>query len=199
MMDHRVLCGIAFLLLLSCYASGQQIWQNREVRLGDLPVRTAQSTDSMAVLVAELETIFHDPAVCCGKNSALEDTVRSADPLALKEFSTKLQGRHRLSDGRLIMVTAEYLPQESINADWIITALVKKHALLMEWDSHLYVLYGAVFNEMVDENGQRDLVIQKLLLLDSRFSDARREASFDRATDDFKKVQGLLMLSVPPQ
>jgi hypothetical protein len=199
MMEHRVLCGIAFLLLLSCYASDQQIWQNREVRVGDLPVRTAQSTDSMAVLVAELETIFHDPAVCCGKNSALEDTGRSADPLALKELSTKLQGRHRLSDGRLIMVTAEYLPQESIHADWIITALLKKQALLMEWDSHLYVLYGAVFNETVDENGQRDLVIQKLLLLDSRFSDARREASFDRATDDLKKVQGLLMLSVPPQ
>ena len=199
MMDHRVLCGIAFLVLLSCYASGQQVLPNREVRVGDLPVRTAQSTDSMAVLVAELETIFHDPAVCCGKNSALEDTVRWADPLALKELSTKLQGRHILSDGRMIMVTAEYLPQESIHADWIITALVKRHALLMEWNSHLYVLYGAVFNETVDENGHRDLVIQKLLLLDSRFSDTRREVSFDRATDDFKKIQGLLMLAVPPQ
>jgi len=44
--------------------------------------------------------------------------------------------------------------------------------------------------------GQRDYIIHKLFLLDLRFSDSRREVSFNRESDDWSKVQGLLALSV---
>jgi hypothetical protein len=59
----------------------------------------------------------------------------------------------------------------------------------------LYVLYGAVFDELLYPSGNRDYVIHKLLLLDKRFSDARREASFNRESDDWTKVSGLLTLA----
>jgi hypothetical protein len=41
--------------------------------------------------------------------------------------------------------------------------------------------------------------VHKILLLDPRFSDERRTVSFDRLTDDWGKVQGLLMLTASPQ
>jgi hypothetical protein len=41
--------------------------------------------------------------------------------------------------------------------------------------------------------------IHKILLLDPRFSDDRRAISFDRLTDDWGKVQGMLLLKVEPQ
>jgi hypothetical protein len=41
-------------------------------------------------------------------------------------------------------------------------------------------------------------MIHKLLLLDTRYSGPRREVIFNRDTDDWGKVQGMLRLSVTP-
>ena len=189
--------SIALLFLVSCSAFGQEeapvIHPSQEVRVNDLPLRSAQSADSTAVLVAALETIFHDPGVCCGKNSALQDTGFSASPL--KDLGARLAGKHYLSDGRPMTVTAEYMSPDSINPSQIIGPLTHQQAILMAWNSHLYVLYGAVFDELLYPSGNRDYVIHKLLLLDTRYSDARREASFNRDTDDWAKVSGLLTLT----
>jgi hypothetical protein len=46
------------------------------------------------------------------------------------------------------------------------------------------------------DDGGSAFMIHKLLLLDTRFSGSRREASFNRDTDDWSKVQGLLRLTV---
>jgi len=178
--------------------SGYVFHPNQEVRVANLPVVSAQSTNPSAVLAAALETILHDKPVCCGKNSALEDTVFSA-LLSLDELSSKLQGRHVLNDGRSVMVNAEYVPQSSITPDLMISALMDQHALLIEWKSHLYVLYGAIFDETVYSSGQRQFAIHKLLLRDPRFSDHRRDIEFNRETDDWGKVQGLLTLDVARQ
>jgi len=40
--------------------------------------------------------------------------------------------------------------------------------------------------------------IRTLLLLDARFSDERRQVTFNRLSDDWGKVQGLLMLKAAP-
>jgi|SRR5208282_3363210 len=171
---------------------------NQDVRVAKLPVLTAQSTDPSAVLAAALETILRDKAVCCGKDSALEDTVLAASP-SLQELSAKLQGKHVLSDGRSVTVSAEYVPQSSITPDLMISALIDQHALLIKWKSHFYVLYGAIFDETVYSSGQRQLAVHKLLLLDPRFSDRRRQIEFNRDSDDWGKVEGLLTLSVARQ
>jgi len=42
-------------------------------------------------------------------------------------------------------------------------------------------------------------VIRKFLLLDTRYSDSRREVVFTRGVDDAGKVQGLLFLQSKPQ
>lgn len=194
----------AFLFLTSPIAHSQQdippahVFHPNQVvavpRLGGYVV--SSSPNAAAILSAELETILHDPELCCGKDSALEDAVQTASPLSLKDVSSKIEGRHLLNGGRSVSVTAEYLASDSIHPDDILAPLFKEHALLIKWKSQLYILDGAVFDETVDYSGQKQYVIQKLLLLDPRFPDKRMQRTFNRQSDDWKDVQGILKVSV---
>jgi hypothetical protein len=181
-------------LALCCFATAQTYSPNTEVRISDLPLITAKSKDAQDVLAASLEIILRDKDVCCGKNSALEDDVQRADPRSLKDVAAKLQGRHLLSDGRPIMVTAEYVPATSLVSGTFIGTLNDKHPLLMEWNSHLFVVYGVIYSTVFSPEGGRTDSIFKIFLVNPRFSDQRREVIFDRQTDDWGKVQGLLTL-----
>ncbi len=195
---------VAFLLLSSWFADGQQVWMHREVRVDDLPVRLAKHEDPAGVLVASLETVFHDSTICCGRDSALGDAALSADPQDLSSISSRLGGRHLLSDGRPISVTAEYVPSDRVAPNLIIAPLTAKRAILIQWNSHLYVLYGAIYEETVgygadSGSGGREYSIQKLLLIDTTYSDSRRYTTFVRQSEDWKRVQGLLTLEVSHQ
>jgi hypothetical protein len=201
----HVLSASAFLIFTSCLAHGQDVGRcptlllpNQEVRVHDLPSLTAPSKDTTAVLATALEITFHDKALCCGKDSALEDAVL-ADPRSLQELGARLQGKHFLNDGQPIVVNVEYLPHASVTPGRIIGALLGQHAPLVEWKSHVYVLYGAIFDETSCYGAPEGYSIHKLLLLDPRFSEGRREVVFDRETDDWEKVTGMLIPVVAPQ
>jgi hypothetical protein len=197
------------LLLASCLGFSQDTgggWRtyrpNEELRISVLPHLTARSRDLDDVLLTSLDIIFHDPDICCGKNSALQDRALVADPLSLKDLALRIQGRQLLSDGRPVQVNTEVVPlTPGLDISYkIIGALKDNHALLMVWDSHLYVLYGAIYDEVYfSDSNSTACMIHKLLLLDARFSDSRREAVFNRDTDDVGKVQGILMLTVVPR
>lgn len=187
----------------SCLAQDQAqdscvFFPNQEIRVTNLALPTAPSKDTTAVMATVVGAILHDQSLCCGKDSALGDTVQS-EPRSLKELGTKLQGRHLLSDGRPILVNAEYDTQTAINAGLVIGNLLEQRALLFEWKSHVYVLYGAIYGEDRCVSGARHYSIAKLLLLDPRYSDQRREVVFNRETDELSKVQGVLNLSISPQ
>ncbi len=195
------MCGVGLCLAFGVFAYGQQTYSPNEVRITDLPALTAKTTNASDVLAASVETIFRDKDVCCGKNSALGESVQAADPVSLKDISDKLGGRHLLSDGRPIMVTAEYWPATAGNSNSgnPISAIMEQRALLMEWNSHLYVVYGVIYDTIhVPKRGSGNMIL-KFLLLDTRFPDERRKVSFNRQTDDWGKVQGLLMLKAAPQ
>ena len=168
---------------------------NQEVRVTGLSSVTASSSNPSAVLAAALEIILHDRDVCCGKGSALEDTVLSAPP-SLREISDKLQGSHVLGDGRSVVVNADYTSQSAITADLMISAMLDQHAPLIAWKSHFFVLCGAVFDETRYDDGRRQYAIKKLMLRDPRFSDQRADAVFNRESDNWGDVQGLLAVSV---
>lgn len=186
-----------------CHAQGQAINQDQEIFVHNLPQLTAQSQDPSDILSASLETVFHDRDVCSGKNSALADRVLAADATSLKDIAEKLDGRHLLSNGRPIKVTAEYVAADAISGGRLIAMILNEHAALIQLNSHLYVLRGVVYRwtESGDPtNGSNTMtVVHKLLLWDTRFSDSRREVVFDRTKDDLSKMQGLLFLQSVPQ
>jgi hypothetical protein len=191
-------CVAAAYLAVCCFAYGQASNPDQEVRVPDLPSLTARSTHASDVLATSLEIVFNEKEVCCGKNSALEDSVQSSDPRSLKDIAIRLQGRHLLSDGRPIMVTAEYLTPNQVTPDHLIYMLTGKHAPLMMLNSHLYVVDGLTYVTGLS-HGTIVYFLHKFLLQDSRFSDSRREVSFDRVTEDAGKVQGVLFLQAIPQ
>jgi hypothetical protein len=190
-------CILGWCLTACCF--GQIYYPNQAGRINDLPMLTAKSESASAVLATSVEIILHERKVCCGKGSALEDSVQSADPKSLKDVANQLQGRHLLSDGRPILVNAEYLAGASVNPDQLINTLMQKQPLLMQWNSHFYVVYGVVYDQTVNQDSGIVNAIHKFLLIDPRYSDARREVVFDRLKDDWGKVQGLVILKVASQ
>jgi hypothetical protein len=200
-------CWGAVLIMMSCLAVGQETpgWQvyrpNQEVRVPQLPALMARTHEPSDVLLTSLDIVFHDRSICCGKDSALEDRTAGANPLSLKEIAAKIRGRQLLSDGRPVMITADFVPTTpTIDISWTIVGALREHQpLLIVWKSQLYVLYGAVFDEVIGDDGGRAFMIHKLLLLDTRYSGTRREVAFNRETDDWSAVQGLLRLAVAPQ
>lgn len=191
-------CWLAVFFMVGCVAQGQ-IYLNRKVRVDGLPNWTARSHAPQDVLMTSLEIVIQDKNVCCAKDSALEDSLERADPRSLKDVASKLQGRQLLSDGRPIQVTAEYFEPAAINAGVIIGTLAGKHVFLLEWNADLYVCYGVIYDQLYDDNGGLEYSIRKILLPDVRYSGSRRWAVFDRATDDWTKVQGMLRLTVAAQ
>ncbi|HEY1657734.1 MAG TPA: hypothetical protein VGG14_05270 [Candidatus Sulfotelmatobacter sp.] len=189
-----------FVLLAACYALAQYSYPEQEVHVRDLPSLTAHSAHAHDVLSASAEIVLNNKDVCCGKDSALEDSIQASDPQSLKDIAERLQGRHLLSDGLPVMITAEYLTSQAASAGHLITMISDQHAALMEWDSHLYVVEGITYVRTLDPTiNTFTYTIHKLLLQDVRYSDSHRAVTFDRLTDDVNKVQGLLFLQVAQQ
>lgn len=193
-------CFVVLLLVAGFPAYAQNYPVKEVVQVSSLRALTARSHAPSDVLRTSLDTILHDRSICCGKDSALEDSAERADPASLKDVAAKLQGRHLLSDGRPITITAVYLEPQGINSGMLIATLRDKHALLLSWNSHLYVCYGVTYVKDYNAKTGAELdTINKFLLLDTRYSDSRREVVFDRETDDWSKVQGMLWVGIAQQ
>lgn len=192
---YLAVCGLAAAQILN---------QDAEIQVHNLPSLMARTPHSSDVLLTSLDTVFHDHDICCGKDSALGDSAEAADPHSLKDVAAKLDGRHLMDDGRPIKVTARYVTPDQANSGEMITSILNQHALLMRWDSHVYVVHGLIYRWAATGGGAPDgsisegTVIHKLLLWDTRYSDSRREVVFDRTTEDLSKVQGLLFLQWAP-
>ena len=190
---------LSSILLLSSLAKAQILYQDQEVEVHDLPSLMARTHDPSDVLLTSLDTVFHDREICCGRDSALEDSAQKADPKSLRDIAAKLEGRHLLSDGRPVQIRAEYLAPEAVTAGKVVSAIVNQHALLMIWNGRLYVVHAVVYVWNADQSSAAApaaIYIHKFLLWDTRFSDSRRNVVFDRLTEDPSKVQGLLFLLV---
>lgn len=172
---------------------------NLEQHVPNLPALTARTRDRSDVLLTSLDIIFHNHEICCGRDSALEDSAQQADPRSIKDIVAKLQGRHLLGDGRPIMVSVTDMTSDGTNPAPIVDALTNRQALLLMWKSHLYVLVGALYDEAYYQDNSRTDTVNKLYLLDTRYSDTRRNVTFTRTKDDWNDVQGLLLLSISTQ
>lgn len=198
-----VYCLWLSFLSVCALAHAQLLNVDQQIEVNDLPSIVSPSPHSSDVIVTSLTTILHDPGVCCGRDSALEDSLQKADPKSLQDVAAKLNGRHLLQDGRPIVVNAEFFSPDKMNAGYLVTTMTAQRAGLMQWNSHIYVVRGLIYMWMAnitsDGGGGPYTVVHKFLLWDTRYSDSRREVVFNRDTDDLSKVQGFLFLQVKPQ
>src|SRR5208283_1560265 len=171
-------------LVVLCFAlcgfgQGQVLYQDQVIEVRELPSLMARSPHSADVLLTSLDTIFHDREICCGKDSALEDSAGAADPRSLKDVASKVQGRHLLSDGRPVMITATHLTPDAVNSGLLVTWFLNQHAALMQWNSHIYDVHGLVYmwiasGDATSGSMTQMTVFHNFLLWDTRYSDSRR-------------------------
>ena len=196
---------VALVVVVSGLAGGQDYYSsvvvhpNQQVRLNGLQLRTATGGGPTA-LVAALETVIGNPAVCCGENSAFPEMGALVDHRSLQDIAANLDGKHHTSaEGRPVYLFAHYLPASSaennhIVSDEIVGALKSGQPMLMEWNSRVLIVNGAIFDEKVYSDGRRDYVIHKLLLLDPTTVDIAPRRTFDREKDDWSQVKGFLFI-----
>jgi hypothetical protein len=170
------------------------IHYKQEIRLSDMPSLTAASEDPSAVLATALKTIVQCKNLCCPKDSAIEDVVLTG-PRTLKDLSTALQGGNFWSDHPQAIHT-QYAAQGAVDPGFILTALLDHNPTVIEWKSNFYIVYGAIFDETLHYSGRREYAVHRFLLLDPRFSGDQRQVEFNRDTDDWKTVQGLMRVTV---
>lgn len=188
------------LVLCPALAHAQVLNVDQDIEVHDLASIVSPSEHSSDVLKTSLATVIHDPDICCRNTSGLADSLERADPKSLQDVAAKLNGRHLLADGRPVMVHAAFFPVDQANAGYLVKAFTEQHALLMQWNSHIYVVHGLVY--FWNQAGSTDTgasivpVVRKFLLWDTRYSDSRRDKIFNRDTDDLNKVQGFLFIEV---
>lgn len=168
---------------------------SKQIRVTNLRLQNASTNSATDVLSAALSTIFNDPQVCCGKDSALGEVVLSADSGSIEDLARALQGRHMLGDGLPIFVNSLFLQPASAKPQQILAPLLENKPLLIEWNSCFYVVQGAVFSERDYENGSREYMLRQLLLLDTRYTDRRAQVSFRADSNSWRDVQGILILN----
>lgn len=207
-LHHRfanLILRLFYLAVFACsaLAHAQLVNVDQQLEVTGLPFAVSHSPHSSDVLATSLATIIHNSAICCGRDSALEDSLQKADPKSLQDVAAKLNGRHLLGDGRPITVNTEFFSPDRMNAGYLVTTMTGQKAGLMEWNSHIYIVHGIIY--FWQASGTPDApagpipVIHKFLLSDTRYSDSRREVVFNRDTDDLDKVQGFLFLQVKSQ
>jgi hypothetical protein len=76
---------------LSGWGHGQILNVDQEIEVGGPTSIISPSPHGSDVLATSLASIIHDAEVCCGRDSALEDSVAKADPKSLQDVAAKLK------------------------------------------------------------------------------------------------------------
>jgi hypothetical protein len=199
MLKVRVVC---FVLVAVGATFAQLSAAPKSVRVAHVRFQAATSADN--VLAASVADVVANPEVCCGRSSSRVDVVAAADLRNLVGIASKLQGRHVLGDGRPYVLSATFFSARPTlgqmpAANVILTFLQGDHAMLMLWNSHLYVVYGADYTETVyngvDSGNSVVDTVDTLQLFDPATG---AHTTFQRAKDNWDQVQGLGTLTVGP-
>ena len=164
----------------------------------DVPTYISTSADPLETLEATVATVLRDPTICCGKGSSLYARLLPMDARSLPRVAERLRGKHSFPYGSAFTIEDRYWPRESVHAEDILASLMQKRPLLMDWDGHIYALYGTVFDLNKHSSGVEERIVRSFLLLDTRYSDGRRFVRFDREKDSWQKVRGFLEFKVTP-
>jgi hypothetical protein len=168
---------------------------NQTVRIHHVELRSASNTGPGGSLSALLQAIFHDPEVCCDKDSALQHDVELLASNSLQAVNDKLKGRHVMRDGRWVTIDTQYAGEASIVSAALISNVLQGQLVLLEWDSHVYLLKSVTFDETRYTDGTSDYVIRGMMVLDPQSKTKNMEVNYNRQKDDWGNIKSLLIVT----
>jgi hypothetical protein len=175
--------------------------QSAELALGE--VALAQRTCANRTWGAALETLLAREGVdmkqdywvvrAYGGASCRSDV---GDPAVLARVIT---GDYTLDGGRKVRLEATYITGAPRAVDELLLRLHNGHPFLLFWNSQVYLVRGAVYDEYIAPTGERLFQVRELKLVDLHPQARQRETTFDREQHDPASIQALMLVSVLPR
>ena len=113
-------------------------------------------------------------------------------PIDFERLVRLVNGNYTLDDGRKVHLEANLISGAPTITDDLIAPIRRGEPTLLFWKWRAYVLAGAVYDELIYPNGQREFVIHELKLIDPYTA---KPVSFLMGTDDPNDINGFLQVT----
>jgi hypothetical protein len=183
-----------------------QVWHDprkrqgdKKLEIADLAVATASQKCENWAWAASLETVLKRQKVELGQDfwvmkadggEVCKDSIPAPEGIA-----KIISGDYTLDNGNKVTLQASAVSGAPVSLDAMIDGPMKGRPLILIWKGHPYLYRGMTFDELIAPNGQRDIEVHKLELLDPFESGDKQSVEFDRtkdAPDDPNDIGGVI-------
>jgi hypothetical protein len=109
-----------------------------------------------------------------------------------------VDGNYTLPDGRKFKLTSHYYPGAPTSTDRLLVPLALGRPYILWWKQHAYVVTGALWNEYIYPNGQKQMEMKEISLLDPYVTGEKRKTKFVAGTDSSMDISGMMEVIVTP-
>lgn len=117
---------------------------------------------------------------------------------SLEDLSRVIDGDYQLPDGRKFKLAARTIAGAPTSTDSLIVPLAMKRPYILWWKQHAYIVHGALWNEYIYPNGQKQLEMKQISLIDPFESGDKRYVKFLTDRHDSKDIGGIFEVVVTP-
>lgn len=105
--------------------------------------------------------------------------------------ASKMSGDYVLPSGKKVHIEATYRPGAPDSSDHVLVPIALGRPYLVWWKGHAYVVTGVVWDEYIYPNGQKEIVVREMQLIDPYQSGSSQSVKFTNGTDDPSEISGM--------
>lgn len=110
-------------------------------------------------------------------------------PGELEKLAKFVDGDYVLGDARRVQLQSTYFSGVPTRVDQLLVPIIQGRPIIFWWKGHAYVATAARWDEFVYPNGQRDILINEISLIDPY--QPQRELKFLAGKDRFEDINGI--------
>lgn len=115
---------------------------------------------------------------------------------SFEQLARVIDGEYTLVDGRKFKLQSRYLEGAPTSTDRLLVPLALGRPYILWWKQHAYIVHGALWNEYIFPNGQKQIEMKEISLLDPYFTGEKRSVKFVAANDSSSDIGGIFEITV---
>jgi len=115
---------------------------------------------------------------------------------SLEQLKRIVDGEYALPDQRRVRVTARYTAGLPASTDTLLRPLAFGRPYILFWSGRPLLVYGAVWDELVYQTGQKLVLIKRLQMIDTTAAGDKRSISFERDKDQASALGAMFDVEV---